>query len=332
MRAVLGAATAGGLDAHALAQAHGLDLGDLRDPDLRFPHAAWVALWNEVAEKSADPAIALHAAEKVAIGHWDVIDYVVGSSDTLGDAFRRFERHFPIISTGVRHHFRVGPGEARVIREPATGAVDSPAGAEFSFANIVMRFRRMTARHWDPVRVAFVHPPTAPLDEYARVFGCRVEFRQDASEIVIPREALALPMKDASPELCAVLDRHAVLLVEKLPAETASLLERVEHALALELRGGTPSLASIARRLGVTERTLQRRLGEENLSFRAVVEKARAQLARRYLADAAIGLGEVGFLVGFSDASAFYKAFRRWTGLTPGEFRERALGAGTPVS
>lgn len=327
MRAVLGAATTGGLDAHALARSHDLDPAALADPDARFPHAVWVALWDEVAARCGDPALPLHAAEKLAAGHWDVIDYVVGSSDTLGDAFRRFERHFPLISTGVRHHFRVGPRDARIVREPAAGAVDSPAGAEFSFANIVLRFRRMTARPWNPTRVAFVHAPAAPLEAYARVFGGPALFRQPANEIVLPREALALPMKEAAPELCAVLDRHAVLLVARLPDETASLRDRLEHALALALRGRTPSLASVAKQLGVTERTLQRRLGEEDLSFRAVVERVREQLARRYLADPALGFGEVAFLVGFSDASAFYKAFRRWTGATPGEYREQALGA-----
>ncbi|WP_437638719.1 AraC family transcriptional regulator [Sorangium sp. So ce854] len=325
LRSVLGAAEAAGLDASSLARAHGLAPEELRNPDFRLSYRRWIALWDDVVERAGDPGVGLRAAEALSIGHWDVMDYVVASSDTVGDAFQRFSRHFAVISTAVRHVLQVDREEARLVRQHAPGAAPHRVATEFGFANIVLRFRALAATPWSPSSIQFRHPRCAELETYTRIFACPVRFRAPGDAIVLPRAALATPMKGAAPELCAVLERHATLLMQRLPPAQASLVERARHALALELHGGAPRLSTVAKRLGLSARTLQRRLSEDGWPFRALVEKTREELALRYLEDPAIGLAEVGSLVGFSDVSAFYKAFRRWTGSTPGQLRERSV-------
>ncbi|WP_437984117.1 AraC family transcriptional regulator [Sorangium sp. So ce117] len=325
LRSVLGAAEAAGIDGGSLARAHGLTPEELRNPDFRLSYRRWIALWDDVVERAGDPGVGLRAAEALSIGHWDVMDYVVASSDTVGDAFQRFSRHFAVISTAVRHVLHVDRTEARLVREHAPGATPHRVATEFGFANIVLRFRALAATPLSPSSVQFRHPRCAEIEAYTRIFACPVRFRAPCDAIVLPRAALATPMKGAAPELCAVLERHAALLVQKLPPAHASLVERARHALALELHGGAPKLATVAKRLGLSARTLQRRLSEDGFPFRALVEKTREELALRYLEDPALGLAEIGSLVGFSDVSAFYKAFRRWTGSTPGQLRERSV-------
>jgi AraC-like DNA-binding protein len=325
LRSVLGAAEAVGLDASALARAHGLAPEELRDPDFRLSYRRWIALWDDVVERAGDPGVGLRAAEALTIGHWDVMDYVVASSDTVGDAFHRFSRHFAVISTAVRHVLQVDEKEARIVREHVPGAAPHRVATEFGFANIVLRFRTLAATPWSPSAIQFRHPCCAEIEAYTRIFACPIQFRAPHDAIVLPRAVLATPMRGAAPELCAVLERHAALIAQKLPPAQASLVERTRHALALELHGGAPKLAAVAKRLGLSARTLQRRLSEDGFPFRDLLEKTREELALRYLEDPAIGLAEVGSLVGFSDVSAFYKAFRRWTGSTPGQLRERSV-------
>jgi AraC-like DNA-binding protein len=326
LRAALAAASLAGIDAAALLREQGIDPAVTQDPDFRYPHDRWLALWETIATRAGDPGIGLHAAEGLAGGYWDLIDYVIASSATLGDALRRFERYFAIISTGVRHVLRIEGRSARLYRQYVGGASPSRIATEFAFANVALRFRALAARPWSPALVTFTHEPSLPPEEYARVFRCPVQFRAPMDAVSMPLQDLSIPTQRPDPELCALLERHALLLIRSLPAES-SLSDRICHALKGELSGGVPALGTIAKRIGVSERTLQRNLARQRVSYRSLVEKTRAELACRYLGDRSLGLAEVGYLVGFLDVSAFYKAFRRWTGITPGSFRDDPGGA-----
>ncbi len=272
LRAAIAAAAWAGLDPRALLATYGLEPSALEDPDLRFARSDWLALWEATARHAGDPGIGMHAAARLAEGHWDVIDYIVASSETLGAAFARFESYSAIVTTGVRHTVRSGQRTARIVREHLGGTAPHRIATEFAFTNIVLRFGALTATRWRPSRVTFTHGPSVPEGDYARVFGCPVRFRAVLDAIEMPAPDLALPMKRPAPELCAVLERHAALLVRKLPDER-SPLDRVRHALGDELRGGVPSLASVARRLGLGARTLQRCLAAEGVTYRALVEE-----------------------------------------------------------
>ena len=183
LRAVFGTAQAAGLDGTALAAEHGVSAEDLQNPDFRFPHTAWGAVWDDIVRRSGDPGIGLRAAPLLSAGHWDVIDYVTASSDTLGDAFRRLSRYFPVISTGVTHVLRVEGAMARFVRSYVPGAARNRAATEYSTANIALRFRSYTAAPWRPAWVSFVGEPSSPIERYAELFGCDVRFDEGEDAI-----------------------------------------------------------------------------------------------------------------------------------------------------
>jgi AraC-like DNA-binding protein len=129
-----------------------------------------------------------------------------------------------------------------------------------------------------------------------------------------------LKIAQADASLCAVLDRHAEELLAKYPPRD-SLIEQVRNLIAAEFRGGEPSLERIADNLGLTPRTLQRKLQELDTSYNDVLDQMRRQLAMRYLREPQMAICEVAYLLGFSESSSFHRAFKRWTGVTPKGFR-----------
>ena len=324
VRPVLSAAASVGVDPEALARAHGLALADLEIPDFRYPHARWIDLWSSLERHTGNPAVALETSTIVPL-YWDTVDYLFGACATLGEAFARFDRHHALVSTAVRHVLRVFAVDAQLTRIPSSFATGSRAATEFALATIVRRFRILAARPWSPREVRFRHAPSAPLEVYRRVFGCDASFGCTEDALVLSRATLDIPMDRAAPGLVSVLEQIAESKVRDLPGSSDSVVERAQRVIATDLASGAPALVAIAKRLGMSARTLQRRLAEAGTPHRALVEQTRNQLACLYLADARTPLAEVGFRLGFADASAFYKAFRRWHGLTPGQYRRRAV-------
>jgi AraC-like DNA-binding protein len=147
-------------------------------------------------------------------------------------------------------------------------------------------------------------------------------FGADHTQLVLPAAALAIGLRSADPQLLAILTRAAGDLAAK-GVEAPTVTAQVARALRDELRSDRSTIEHAAKRLGLTPRSLQRRLKDEGTAFQVVREDVRRQLAERYLADR-LSLAEISFLLGFSEPSAFFRAFKRWTGLTPLEARRRA--------
>jgi AraC-like DNA-binding protein len=328
VRAALGAAKALGLDARALAEAHGVALA-LTDVDRRFPHRVWLALWQDMSRATGRESIGLDAAELLPWGHFDVIDYLLGTSDDFATGLRRFERYFSLVSTGVAHVIEGHPDGAELVRRYAPGChTRMLAPAEFAFANIVLRSRTALGAHWCPRVVRFASPAPASDAAHRRVFDCPVTFEAEESAIVIDRATLALPMRHPDPSLTAILERHAELLLPGVGTEVDPV-GRTRRVILEGLRDGEVSLDRAARRLGTSARSLQRTLREGDYTFNDLVDECRKELARRYLGDPTLSIQEIAHLLAFGDLRGFYRAFRRWEGDTPLEFRKR-LGAARP--
>lgn len=193
--------------------------------------------------------------------------------------------------------------------------------AEFTLACIVTRLRHSTKTHWSPREVHFRHEaPAGDMLSYTGLFGCPVRFGARETVMVLDASILELPNHGADELLNTVLQRHASALLETIP-ESDSVVEAVRAELRRSFVDGEPTMEGVAQALGLSPRTMQRRLREENTTFAEVLDEQRHQLAVRFLTDPRMGIAEVGFLLGFSDPSAFHRAFRRWTGQTPGDFR-----------
>jgi AraC-like DNA-binding protein len=322
VRAVLGVAKVLELDAGELANKWGLAAA-ASDVDARFPHAAWLGLWQDIIARTGSESVGIDAAERLPWGHWDVIDYLIGTSNDLGSAMRRLERYFPVMTTAVTHTLEASGDTVRMVRRYAPDChTRLLAPAEFAFANTVARTRVALGVHWCPLAIEFAAP--APSNDAAqrRLFGCPIRFDATLSAIVMEASSFALPMQRPDPELSRILEQHAELLVGKLDSES-DVVERVRRIIVNGLPDAEVSVVRTARQLGMSVRTLQRRLQDSSQTFDDVYDETRKMLARRYLGDPALSIQETAHLLAFEDLRGFYRAFRRWEDCTPADFRKR---------
>jgi AraC-like DNA-binding protein len=320
VRATLGVAKAFGLDVSALANARGV-ASALTDIDARFPHAVWIELWQDIISRTGSESLGIDAAERLPWGHYDVIDYLVGTSDALGTALRRIERYFAIISTGVTHKLEEHGDSVHLVRQYAPGChTRLLAPSEFALACIVVRIRIALGVRWCPREVHFAAPAPSNDAPQRRFFDCPVRFEARTSAIVMDASALALPMPRPDAELSRILEQHAALLVGQLGMEL-DIVSRVSRIVANGLCDGDVSITHAARQVAMSVRSLQRSLASEGTSFEALVDRVRHEAALRILARPDVALGEISFMLGFSQQSAFTRAFKRWTGTTPHAYR-----------
>lgn len=180
--------------------------------------------------------------------------------------------------------------------------------------------RRWTGRDWSPREVRFQHAAPARTGPYAELFRSRISFGQARNELLLDADVLAAPLRHSDAQLSRFLRRHADGLLRTLdPAE--KLTDVIRRWLARDLSCGAPRMAAAARELGVSPRTLQRRLAALGTPFATLVDEARREVALRCLAQPGATEGQLAFLTGFSDDRAFRRAFRRWTGLSPAAWR-----------
>ncbi|KAB2888831.1 MAG: AraC family transcriptional regulator [Kofleriaceae bacterium] len=210
----------------------------------------------------------------------------------------------------IEHAFAV-PG-----RQPGRQA------SEFTLATLVAITGQIAGVDIRPLAVELPHaPPADDLTAYEAVFGVPPRMRRPVGAVELARSDLDRPCPAADPHLSEVILRQANALLAARPGPSTTYGDRVRRYLVDHLGGNAVSLASAAESLKLSERSLQRRLAAEDTSFDALVDELRRELALRYLADRSMAIGEVAYLLGYSEPSAFHRAFKRWTGSTPAEIR-----------
>jgi AraC-like DNA-binding protein len=301
----------------------GLDVGVLADPDARVPAVAVMAMLANAAESLGDSSLGLHLAERADIASFDIHAYAMLSSPTFGALCERLCRYQRLIHDTTRVVLDVETPLAR-LRHVLPGGLAIPRhSAEFVVASWLRVGRLATGIDWSPVEVCFAHAAPAHRGEIDRFFRAPIRFGAAENALVFPAALLDAPCVGADPGLLAVLDRHAEDLLGRVPPRR-SLADRVRVALAAELRGGVPRAAAVARQLHMSVRTLHRGLAAEGATFSDVLDQMRRELALRHLGESYLAIGEVAFVLGYSELSSFYRAFKRWTGMAPAAYREQA--------
>lgn len=312
-----------GVSAQSLYQAVALDPSVLDDPDNRIPFAQLVSLYEAAASLTGDDEFGLHLGENIDLRVFDVLGYVALNSPTIGEALERVARYHSIWQDGALLLFDVAGAEARITYTYLDPSISEfRQDSEMTLAAVAGLGRLVTGSDWSPLSVDFAHAPPADASEHARIFRAPVRFNADSCQLILDAATLALPIVKADPGLAAVLDRHAEELLAKHPRPD-SVIDRARILIGAELRGGDPSLERIAQRLGLSPRTLQRRLREQGSSHNELLDQMRKDLALKYLREPQMALCEVAYLLGFSESSALHRAFKRWTGMTPSEFRAK---------
>jgi AraC-like DNA-binding protein len=324
LRVLLSALERIGHDVTALKAEAALSPEDLEDPDARFPVYVYTSILARAQQRRPMPNLALHVAAATPIGAYPVTDYLVVTSDSVGQGFRQLARYFVTAGAPVSI-------ELDEARDPIRILVNSPAnpwGAEYTIALHILH----TQREADgPIRVeeiAFHHEPEDPA-EWRQTFRCAVSTAASWTGFALPRAVWHLPFRRRDPNLRAVLQRHAEDVLAKLPP-AGDLIEALRRALATRVAGGDTRIAAVARHLAMTPRTLQRRLAEAGIAYHDLLDEMRRRTAQEHLEDSTLSIGEIAYLLGYSDRAAFHKAVRRWTGLTPQAYRARHSREITP--
>lgn len=321
--AMVRAAAARGCDTRAVLAAARVDPALLEDPDARLPGPTVLAIWNALRAETGDPTLQLVAPAALPFGAYRLIDYLVAASATVGEGIQRFARYFGLIAEQVALRVEAVAGDWCLSVATANGGPVPPLYVDYIFAALVVRIRMSIRPDLAVAGVELRMPAPAAASRYREVFQAPVRFGAAADRIRFSGTEWQRPTVDGDAALVAVLEEHARILGSQAPQPSGGFLGAVEGALASHLSDGA-SADTVARALNVSVRTLQRRLVEHGTTYRKVSDAVQARLAEGYLADPTVSISEVAFLLGFSEQSAFNRAFHRWTGESPGRWRRQA--------
>jgi len=316
VRAVLSGAAARGLDPEPLLRRARLDPQIVADRDARVPTAVYLEVFAAAAAASRDPLFGARIADAFDAACFGLLGFVIASCATLGEALGRFCRHTHLLCDEL-HVDIVRSGDEVAIVYRLEAAANVPALFEMALTHLVKTARKGTRGGFTPHRVVFRHRGDPTI--LAGLLGAPVEVGGADNRVVCDAAALALPLRGSNQALLQVLDAHVALVDRPAPQPDADEVTRTRQAIRELLPAGHPSLAQVARRLGVGERTLQRRLRDRGLGFRALVDDVRSEWAIRKLAGREVSVSEVAFALGYASPGAFCHAFRRWTGRSPGQ-------------
>lgn len=317
-----------GLDEDAVVTALGLERERKRDPDYLLSGDLEDALWREIVRRAPDRAVAVDMARALGRGAFGGVEYLARSSDTFGCALAKLIRFHHVLHGQAVFALEGAAGRVRGVRYESPHWQDPEIAAytaEFALASVVVLGRDAVGSEWFPDSVEFTH--AAPTDDrrHRALFGDRIHFAAKADRLLFDRGLVETPMRDADPVLASVLEGYLVRELHDLEAEPG-IAEAVRRRISGSLPEGAPSLESIARSIGLSPRALQRRLLDEDTNFLELLEQVRRALARGYLFRQELSMPAIANLLGYSDASAFQRAFKRWTGMTPAEFRRSKDG------
>jgi AraC-like DNA-binding protein len=314
---------AGGGDPDRVLRSRGLNRAAVAASDGFIPSADFAAVLAEAAHATGDENFGLHFGARCNPKNLGPLTYVALNSPTIAVAFENLGRYIGLHNEAATVSVTVDGSLASVQYELAELGIDLRQHTEFSLAVGLNLVRLMAGSDWSPVEVQFAHKPPADPSEHVRIFRAPVSFGRAANAFVVQSEFLERPVPAADERLYPVLKQYLDRVLREMPRE-GSFLASVRRAVGEALRRGDPKIASVASKLGLSVRTLQRQLREQGLDFKRLVDDTRLRFSQNYLRDRKNTLTEVAYLLGYSEVSAFNRAFKRWTGSTPSDYRRQA--------
>ena len=296
----------------------------INNPEVRITVQSQIKFLNLAAEALGDEFLGFRFARDLELRELGLLYYVAASSDLLGDALQRLARCSAISNEGVRLSYR--DGQYVMIDFSYRGVQRFPDRHQIEFfITVVIRLcRQLTGRFLRPERVTFTHLRTHISDEIKRGFSCRVVYGGKVDRITFSRVVRRMPVRSGDPYLNALLRRYCDEARAARAAKPSSLRLSVENVIVPLLPHEKVSSSTIAGILGLSRRTLARRLMAQGLSFAEILYELRRDLAKQYLRETELSISKIAWLLGYSEASSFTHAFKRSTGKTPKQVRPQS--------
>ncbi len=320
-RLLHGALGRNGLDADAMFRRAGLDPAKLEQPGARYSLERIQALWRMAVAETRDEDFGLEAAHCWHPTSWHALGYAWLASVTLRDAFERMMRYGRLVTDALVIEIVPTARGAWVQGRKRPGLPDLVRAAQDSaLATVVSMCRLSRGPDFRPLAVRFAYPRPERIEALEAYFGAPLEFGNARGGLEIATADMEAQLPSANAELARTNDQVIRDYLARFDASSVAQRARVE--LLEELPSGNACETSVAHALGMSERTLQRRLREENTSYRQILDDVRRELAIRYLSSGSRSVNEITYLLGFAEPSSFTRAFRRWTGVCPSTFRD----------
>lgn len=314
-----------GISKKDLLQEIGLSPESMATPAGKIPISQMLTLWECIAKYTKDPMFLFRVAAGVPFGTYGVLDFMFAASATPQEALMRSSRCFGLVNDIFILSLRLQAGYLCLELHNAGASTDlQRAYAEYILMNYLVRLRFVTQADIRPIEVCLTSQSRCHSRESESGFNAPVRFGQPANCLVFPRHFMELQHPLADPELCEILEEHAKRRLYDSPVSPEPLAH-IYQALAQNLKGGNLTLTFLARQLAKSPRSLQREIHEHGLTFRDIANRVRREYALALLIERNLPIKEIACMLQFADASAFCRAFRRWTGEWPLQYRNARI-------
>jgi AraC-like DNA-binding protein len=305
-----------------LCETAGIDSTYLKNPFGRISLRQLAALYESASRLTQDHSFGLHVGEKTDLRSFDELGYMAMNSSTLGDALDRVAQYLPIWTDGATFCLHKDGSSVRLVWTYTDRSMgECRHDCEMTLLMIAKIGRDLLRdRSWKPREVHFQHAGPRDITEHRRLFGAPVRFRMPANELICDRRTLPFRLSGPDLQLCNVLERHAESLLARRDPQLA-VIDRMKTVVRQAVLDRSSNVKTVSRQLGLGSRTLQRKLRVEGTTYQRLLGRIREDLAKEYLQDGHRSMSEIADLLGFAQPSEFHRAFRQWTGTTPGQYR-----------
>jgi AraC-like DNA-binding protein len=299
----------------------GLTVDQIDNRTIRVKARSQIKLLELAADALHDNLLGFHLAREYDLREIGLLYYVSASSEILNEALHRVVRYSGIANEGVSLKFRATKEAAIGLNYVGVERQSDRHHVEFWMVSIIRLCRQLTNRRLVPSRIRVMHHRSNTPAELKSFLGCVIEFASSVDEVVFPGAVKLMPISSSDPYLNELLIKYCEEALERRRPERNTLRSSVENAMAPLLPHGKATAVETARRIGMSHRTLARKLSSQGLTFSKISEELKGNLANHYLRNGDLPISEVAWLLGYREISAFTHAFRRWTGMTPSQVR-----------
>jgi len=308
-----------------------LDIALLSAPPRPDEHVAvsdYFDVWQRTMALVGDAAFPARAARAFKLEDHEVFGFLAMSCETLGQAYERTATYRALYCVGARWELELSDDAVRLIWYPWPGDVRDAgyrAAMDFAVADMAKAIWQLGRTEPKPIAVRLAHAAPRDSSGFRAHYSVEPNYETPLYELIYAPGLADLPIATFNSRLRDYFDQECRRLVAQLASGT-TLVEQLRKLLIGAMDGGDTSIEAMAKQLGQSSRSLQRRLADEGTRYNDVLTGIREEFAKRYLSRGSVSASEVAYLIGFTEPPAFFKAFKRWTGVTPGEFQQAAVG------
>lgn len=297
------------------------------DPEYDCPLAKHVELFEIAARKLNRPSLGLNCGKQLLSSDFGLMGQAIRSQETIGDMISWIEKYMVIHQQATSVSHQLYDGKLAIcyqIDDPAI--INKRQDSEFSLALTHALVLELTEEKPSPIRVDFSHEKPVNIEEHLDFFKCPVHFNQPKNRIVYKAHLFNSKLETCNYAILNALKSYIEEL-HKLRSPTSTFITQMDIVISRQLGNGGTNLPRVASEMAMSARTLQRRLADLDIHFGDHVEDLKQSIALHYIVDEKFSLTEIALFLGYSEASSFSRAFKRWTGLTPGQYRKKQAGS-----